>query len=333
MADTEQEGAPSATAGGAPAPTFDHESAQESVRRLAQLFGMSVADVAGPPFRPNCRCQVTPAPDPRDAELAQLRTALARYQKRMGDDLLCGGKLVERVRAALRVDDGGTCTRASMNGVVGDVGRLCDETERLRGELDKANTGWEVWRDEQRARDKRRDNELRVVAERLHELIGDTEPCAMAFISTRHLHGLLDHVVAERDRLRQELDLVGEQHAAGLVTLRTDFTAAVNGLLPKLAEPNRQGCPCKSQCDYLDGEDRCSDSCDCAAGRRWVAGDPEPEIGTLITWGSAGSAWERHGNGWKTAVCQCKKCSSTIGLTWPDLLAYAPLVEVVTSDG
>lgn len=399
-----------------------------------------------------------------DAEIAQLRTALAGYQKRLGDDLLCGGKLVERVRAALRIDDGGTCTRASMDGVVGDVGRLCDEVERLRGELEQVRpTGY--WKElaerrgrqlDQRDRDERaliteRDGKRRELADvtaerdswqarygqliygalrvqqhlqrahgqpetavtseymgpdfsrsmvdglridkdkadaevtRLRERLGIPSETALRDLANR-LHAIVDeedcvresvdedHVVelitnvdnmleragadaaraiqkcleveAERDRLRQELsstawELVTAEANRNTMSNAIDEVRDILGGIEEIpaptatppAEPSRQGCPCKSQCDYLDGEGRCSDSCDCAAGRRWVAGDAEPEVGTTVrtpqgrtyTRRQAGNDWHFNDLCLKSDIEECGE----YGCTWGVLLReYGELVEV-----
>lgn len=335
-------------------------------------------------------------------EIERLRTALTGYQKRLSDDLDRGGKLVEQIRMALPESYKGTCTMASMAGVVGPVGRLCDEVERLREELDRVSGGWEARvegrqklvrlcddlraeaaqavrqliteqdehletkallaeaREEWEHADARPDESaLRELADQLHA-IEDNGPCGIRKVTIDHVRTLINcvastsaeyraecvrlgaantTVTAERDRLRQELDLVGERHAAGLLTLRQDFTAAVNGLLPKPAEPNRRGCPCKSQCDYLDAEDRCSDHCDCAAGRRWIAGDPEPEIGTTVRRTSVADyyqSWTRMSDGsWHpNHACRYEhddQCSGLVFAEWEQL--PRPLVEVVSTDG
>jgi hypothetical protein len=119
-------------------------------------------------------------------------------------------------------------------------------------------------------------------------------------------------LIAERGRLRQELDLAAEQHANGLAVLLEDFTAAVNGLMPKPAEP-----------------------------RRWKHGDPEPEIGTTVRqsgdWG-AGPTWtSRQADDWhcnrgclRSDVTECPE----LGRSWAWLSGHAKeLVEVVGTDG
>lgn len=132
---------------------------RRTTKEQIALFGQQLLNVFG-------------EPDPRDAEIKQLRYDLGESQN--------------------------------------DVRQCSKEIERLRAELAKANSGWETWREEQRAHTKRQDNELRVVAERLHELVGDTRPCTMDPVNARHLHRLLDRVVAEPspeiERLKLRVD-------------------------------------------------------------------------------------------------------------------------------
>jgi hypothetical protein len=151
-------------------------------------------------------------------------------------------------------------------------------------------------------------------------------------------------VSVERDRLRQELDLAAERTSNPRMAeaLRTlgEVLDTVKSLIatPVTAGP-RRSCPCRSQCDYLDGEDRCSDTCNCAAGRRWVAGDPEPEIGVTVRRTSVADyyqSWTRMPNGSWHPNHACRhehadQCSGLVFAEWKQL--PRPLVEVVNTGG
>jgi phage shock protein A len=316
-------------------------------------------------------------PDPRDAEIAQLRAALDRHQKRLGDDLLSGGKLVERVRAALRVNDGGTCTRASMDGVVGDVGRLCDEVERLRLEVASARSIADEKRavaeqlrgqvddltEAARAKEQQLFDRFAELVNPIREVFGKSPVTASHY---RELRGGIERLIlnrnatkAERDRLRQELDL---QHADRLRRLceALNVDSANESWLTAMRRVRhlRQNFSDSPRCEVAEADGW---RCRLFAGhdgkhlaqkptgerrewpfdnkrtpRRWIGGDPEPTVGTTVTWGAGFASWSLHGDGdWRSDACACESCLDAAGLPWTALLdaAHGELVEVVSSDG
>jgi hypothetical protein len=68
-----------------------------------------------------------------------------------------------------------------------------------------------------------------------------------------------------------------------------------------------------------------------AAPRRWVAGDAEPEIGTTLRSTTARTYTRRSDGSWHFLACP-EGCPLP-ALWWTDLLAAAPLVEAVNTDG
>jgi hypothetical protein len=218
-------------------------------------------------------------PDPRDAEIARLRTALNGYQKRTGDDLRRGGELVERIRKALRESHNGTCTMASMAGVVGPVGRLCDVLEVEVAQHDRTKAD--------------RDDALRHNGELATERNEAREEWKRAD--------------AKVTRLRHETNERADEvlrRGAGMVE------RIVQGVL-RATEARLAATP--------------------AEPRRWVAGDAEPEIGTTLRSTTARTYTRRSDGSWHFLACP-EGCPLP-ALWWTDLLAAAPLVEVVGTDG
>lgn len=255
-------------------------------------------------------------PDPRDAEIERLRGEVYSNNVAMGG-------FVTRIATAL----GGKS--------FGDARELVDDVLRLvRDCADNA----EEWQ--------RADAEVTRLCAQVDELAGirvalfgevrqaltERDDYARRLRDTDAAYA---KVTAERDRLRQELDLIGGQvpkfRDGQRVRIGRHFGTVEK---PKAVTRVR-----------LDGmapaalfETRLVNAIEDAPAepRRWVAGDAEPEIGTTITWGFGGTSWTRCGDGvWRSDTCKCKSCRTAPGLSWTVLIdeARAPLVEVVSTDG
>lgn len=167
---------------------------------------------------------------------------------------------------------------------------------------------------------------------------------------------------AERYRLRQELDLIGEQHSstiaaevADAVRQRSDMAeelhavrrqlanaqiaeSMIEGIRPRVRELARALGIETSQPGAFERWIAERDTNAPAEPRRWVAGDPEPEPGVTVTtsgW-SNGLTWTLRRNGtWHMNNCPTdpEECP-TPGTTWGVLLReHGELVEVVSTDG
>lgn len=314
---TEQEGAPPASAGGAPAPDligtvrnvdgvlFVLGHNPDYGRRWWPVEGGGQYE-DGEQWRQDNRPKVgvvpgTPAAqDPRDAEIEQLRAELDRVSGGWEARVEGRQKLTQERDQALadlhRIRD---IALVVLNVLPDDDDRSA--VDLVREILESAGP-----------EKLRRDNQFRgLVVERdrkrreLADVTAERDDYARRLRDTDAAYA---KVTAERDSLRQELDLIGERHAAGLVVLRQDFTAAVNGLLPKPAEP-----------------------------RGWSVGDAEPEIGTTVrtvggrtyTRRTAGD-WHRNGFCLKGDLDDCGEA----GYSWAGLVQKpGGLVEVVSTDG
>jgi uncharacterized coiled-coil DUF342 family protein len=116
-----------------------------------------------------------------------------------------------------------------------------------------------------------------------------------------------DRLRAERDELETKLIDVSadwERLRAALGALREDFNAAVDALTEPPTEP-----------------------------RRWVAGDPEPEIGTRALFAD-GKIRTRRASGWHYDDCPAD-CHIVVASTgaWTAMVNEGPVVEVVSTDG
>jgi hypothetical protein len=358
---TEQEGAPSATAGGASAPDLDR------VQRLAAEWGWMagkamarfVNSISGPI---DGRLTDVATPDPRDAEIERLRKEY--------DEVLVSGVLretlvaeIERLRDQLGevctalhnqlsdYDECGVFTRDHALYLVRQLGgrvRLRDmtitamhkqmagtnvETDRLRGELcrirdialvvlnvlpdDDDRSAVDLVRDilESAGPEKlRRDKQFR-------DLIAERD---------RKRRELAD-VTAERDHLRQELDLVGEQPPKfrdgqrvrigrhfGTVEKPKDVTRVrLDGMAPSALFETR----------LVNAIEDAP-----AEPRRWIAGDPEPEIGTTVRPANSklyGGPYTRRHNGWHTDF-ECPPDCEKAGGSWSWVTSHTGgLVEAV----
>lgn len=322
---TEQGGAPSASAGGAPAPDFTAlgKVLVDAGRKLTQAFvdaGIFTADSWSP--RPT-------QPDPRDAEIERLRDQLGEVCTALHNQLS-------------DYDECGVFTRDHALYLVRQLGgrvRLRDMTIKAMHEMARPFGGPDPRDAEKLGRDKQ-----------FADLVAERD---------RKRRELAD-VTAERDRLRQELDLIGgsangeflaaEAEVPPEPPVGTVFVQERGYTWTRKADGwhcSREGCEnCPADwesevCDrvragsirHLPGARATARP---AEPRRWVAGDAEPEIGTTITWGFGGTSWTRCGDGvWRSDICKCKSCRTAPGLSWTVLIAEAraPLDEVVTSDG
>jgi chromosome segregation ATPase len=269
----EQEGAPSATAGGASAPEVRHtvlrrgrsygeEAIQAMVpviRQVAQRHGRSDLELNWYDMAANAfnavwsYCEQFGGPDPRDAEIERLRSDCAELRTWRHDVLKHGALLVERIKKALREDVRGKTNLAHPR-IVGDhLNRLIDvlevevaqhdrtkaelaqEHRDLLAEMDEHQTAQALLADVREERDRLRE----VLAERA--------------LTPEYWQLRSKRVEAERDDLRRRLNLIAQQTLFDVAG--SDEQAAKS-----------RGCPCPSKCDYLDGEDRCSDRCRCDLG-------------------------------------------------------------------
>lgn len=404
---TEQEGAPSATAGGASAPDPISKAVAgaftEALSGVAEAWKQIIAANPGLAYLAEpVTAEILPADrrspdgdrfmelliasdfldeddvmsvlavfedltkesgqDPRDAEIERLRTALARYQKRMGDDLLCGGKLVERVRAALRIDNGSTCIRASMDGVVGDVGRLCDEIERLRKEYDEVLVSG-VLRETldaeiERLRGEVYSNNVAMggfvtrIATALggksfgdaQELVDDVQRLVRDCADNAEEWKRAD---AEVTRLRAQVDelagirvaLFGKVRQA--LSERDDYAGRLRDTDAAYAKVTAERDSLRAERDDLRVRlktiaqlaGRLAQRGAPAEPRRWVAGDAEPEIGTTVRRADGDLTNTRRKDGtWHVNTCPYPADECEHGTRTWEWLTKEPLVEAVDSD-
>lgn len=227
------------------------------------------------------------------------RAELVGYRKRSSDHLLRGGKLVEQVRAALRVLTGSVCTNATI-GIVGEhVGLLCEEVERLRGLVGDEDVDTQ-WRGLSRS-------DVIALAELLKHAVRtyrENDDLAMAELSEAE---------RKRERLTEERDLFRGVVASikGAIGHAERLAAAMP------TEPERETCT--------------------AEPRRWRRSDPEPEIGTTVDPGGDRVTYTRRNDGtWHRNSCHCGiplDCDSSGHYGWEYVTRDGAVVEVVSTDG
>lgn len=307
---TEQEGAPSATAGGASAPILDLSAFEKAGRLLAAawleqqaaraaywrglLGGLSAEQESSATQEvdrstcPNCWGDL-PA-DPRDAEIERLRKEY--------DEVLVSGVLRETLCAEIERLRGELCRIRDIALVVLNV--LPDDDDRSAVDLVRdilESAGPEKLR---------RDNQFRdLVAERdrkrreLADVTADRDDYADRLRATDAAYA---EVTAERDLFRDALVVI-----KGAIGQTERLAAAI--------------------------------TVDKREPRRWVAGDPEPEIGVTVQRTSVAdyyTSWTRMPNGSWHPNHACRhehadQCSGLVFAEWKQL--PRPLVEVVGTDG
>jgi chromosome segregation ATPase len=212
-----------------------------------------------------------------ETELADISEALGSLHgdRRMGDT---DAEVIATLRAAfVEASQGVNRQSARANDAETEIERLQGEVTRLRKLHDEAQN-----------------NRALVygnLARRIAEARGTSSGVVVTNIDT--VYGELNELIAERDRLRQDLDLAIEQ--------RQNVARAVAEALSlpigkSSAEP-----------------------------RRWHAGDPEPEIGTTVRRGN--DQYTRTDDGWKLNI------DFPLYTQWSWVVANGEVVEVVDSDG
>lgn len=221
------------------------------------------------------------------AEVRRLRT---EANERADELLRRGGGMVERIRAALRIEDNGTVTRANLDVVDNHLDRLVgaldvevrqhdqtkaslrkdiaerdqalDEVRKLKQWYEQAieeNTRLDEMRAEFHTEWKRADGEVTRLRRELDQTRKENTPEYWQLRSKR--------VEDERDLLRRERDSARKIAANVrdyLVASRIEETKPEPYVT--VVEMAARTCPCKSQCDYDVLEDRCMDNCRCDLG-------------------------------------------------------------------
>ena len=262
-------------------------------------------------------------PDPRDAEIERLREVVEARDEKIEQLVSIADKLEEQ-RDEAREE----CKRADA-----EVTRL----KRLVGDENVPFDGWdglsrqdaivrceEGWREYLKVRDERDrlrqelDGLPRVYGRLVNQMIEAQREDARVEVATLdqlagELNELTEVLKAEtgtrilhrqqRDEAHAERDAM----ANGLVAIQRNLTA-INITLGKLKKP--------------------------AEPRRWVAGDPEPEVGTTVRRDTY--QFTRHQRGWhRDGICAFtpEKCPARGG-SWAWMTSTGrPLYEVVSTDG
>jgi septal ring factor EnvC (AmiA/AmiB activator) len=310
-------------------------------------------------------------PDPRDAEIERLREVVEARNEKIEQLASIADKLEEQrdeARAEWQGAEGEVShLRAELDKYRHDIDFIASERSEARRELTEARCAYETFlreRDDAREEWKRADaevtrlaDELRAIRNRLavelnrkpSELDGrETTDLAVELADRRgksvdYWKGLaqqrgrqvdqsardIREVVAERNRLRAKLDahLADENSAqAANDRLRDELGNAEAGRDAARAEIR----DLRRRLNRI-AQETMFESTITTAPRRWVAGDPEPEVGTTVRTADGRTFTRRNNGAWHGQNCSAD-CPS-LGPLWTELLVGAPLVEVASTDG